>query len=262
MDTLVQVRLREGASAHLLIHVEVQARPDAAFLKRMYTYHCRLWDRYGRHDRQVIHVAVLTRSAAHAPTLAFRDAPLQAVAGSAGMAFAVLHLLAWRERRDELLGMARHNPFAVVVLAEIDSAAAGGPETRLARKTRLLCLLYEYTYGDADVNRLFTFIDGVLTLPRVQARRFNETVDAIEKEYDVAYVTSVERIGIEKGLAQGRGEGRHEGLRQALSSLLERRFGPLPTHARERVQTASVDTLQIWLLRVLDAAKLDDVFED
>ncbi|WP_246129596.1 DUF4351 domain-containing protein, partial [Verticiella sediminum] len=82
----------------------------------------------------------------------------------------------------------------------------------------------------------------------------------------VAYVTSVERIGIEKGLAQGRlegrGEGRHEGLRQALSSQLERRFGPLPTHARERVQTASVDTLQIWLLRVLDAARLDDVFED
>ncbi|GAA5235411.1 hypothetical protein GCM10025795_36760 [Verticiella sediminum] len=210
----------------------------------------------------MIHVAVLTRSAAHAPTLAFRDAPLQAVAGSAGMAFAVVHLLAWRERRDELLGMARHNPFAVVVLAEIDSAAAGGPETRLARKTRLLRLLYEYTYGEADVNRLFTFIDGVLTLPRVQARRFNETVDAIEKEYDVAYVTSVERIGIEKGLEQGRGEGRHEGLRQALSSLLERRFGPLPPAARERVQTASADTLQIWLLRVLDAARLDDVFED
>ncbi|GAA5236832.1 hypothetical protein GCM10025795_50970 [Verticiella sediminum] len=226
----------------------------------------------------MIHVAVLTRSAAHAPTLAFRDAPLRAVAGSAGMAFAVLHLLAWRERRDELLGMARHNPFAVVVLAEIDSAAAGGPETRLARKTRLLRLLYEYTYGETDVNRLFTFIDGVLTLPRVQARRFNETVDAIEKEYDVAYVTSVERIGIEKGLAQGlaqgrlegrqegrqegRGEGHHEGLRQALSSLLERRFGPLPPAARERVQTASADTLQIWLLRVLDAARLDDVFED
>ncbi|GAA5233453.1 hypothetical protein GCM10025795_17170 [Verticiella sediminum] len=209
----------------------------------------------------MIHVAVLTRSAAHAPRLAFRDAPLRAVAGSAGMAFAVLHLLAWRERRDELLGMARHNPFAVVVLTEIDSAAAGGPETRLARKTRLLRLLYEYTYGEADVNRLFTFIDGVLTLPRAQARRFNETVDAIEKEYDVAYVTSVERIGIEKGLEQGRGEGRHEGLRQALSSQLERRFGPLPPAARERVQTASVDTLQAWLLRVLDAARLDDVFE-
>ncbi|WP_170235297.1 DUF4351 domain-containing protein, partial [Verticiella sediminum] len=72
----------------------------------------------------------------------------------------------------------------------------------------------------------------------------------------------VERIGIEKGLEQGRGEGRHEGLRQALSSLLERRFGPLPPAARERVQTASADTLQIWLLRVLDAARLDDVFED
>ncbi|TSH94531.1 DUF4351 domain-containing protein, partial [Verticiella sediminum] len=86
----------------------------------------------------------------------------------------------------------------------------------------------------------------------------------------VAYVTSVERIGIEKGLAQGRLEGRQEGQRegrllgmqQILLSLLERRFGPLPQAARERVQTASVDTLQAWLLRVLDAAVLDDVFED
>ncbi|GAA5235568.1 hypothetical protein FOZ76_04340 [Verticiella sediminum] len=56
--------------------------------------------------------------------------------------------------------------------------------------------------------------------------------------------------------------GRHDGLRQALSSQLERRFGPLPTHARERVQAASPDTLQAGLLRVLDAAGLDDVFED
>ncbi|WP_170235643.1 hypothetical protein [Verticiella sediminum] len=51
-------------------------------------------------------------------------------------------------------------------------------------------------------------------------------------------------------------------MQQILLSLLERRFGPLPQAARERVQTASADTFQAWLLRVLDATVLDDVFED
>ncbi|TSH88428.1 DUF4351 domain-containing protein, partial [Verticiella sediminum] len=59
-----------------------------------------------------------------------------------------------------------------------------------------------------------------------------------------------------------RREGRLLGMQQILLSLLERRFGPLPQAARERVQTASADTFQAWLLRVLDATVLDDVFED
>jgi predicted transposase YdaD len=90
------------------------------------------------------------------------------------------------------------------------------------------------------------------------------------------YVTSVEQIGIEKGLLQGmqrglmqgRAEGRLEGEQSgiakgeayALRRLLQKRFGPLSEDVRARLQAASIDELELWLDRALDADSLAGVF--
>jgi hypothetical protein len=60
-------------------------------------------------------------------------------------------------------------------------------------------------------------------------------------------------------LQEGRQEGRQEGEAAFLTRLLERRFGPLPTWARDRIATADTDTLEEWGLRVLDGTTLDEV---
>ena len=64
------------------------------------------------------------------------------------------------------------------------------------------------------------------------------------------YVSSAERFGIEKGEAA------------LLRRLLTRRFGPLPEWVDERLSHAAIEDLETWGDRVLDAAKLTDVFED
>lgn len=69
------------------------------------------------------------------------------------------------------------------------------------------------------------------------------------------YVTSVERIGIEKG----RQEGRQEGEAAMLMRLLERRFGDLPDWARDRVRSADCAMLETWSVRLLEAASVEDV---
>jgi len=55
---------------------------------------------------------------------------------------------------------------------------------------------------------------------------------------------------------EGRAEGLAEGKGKSLMRLLERRFGPLPQDARERMATANLDQLD----RALDASNLDAVF--
>ena len=82
------------------------------------------------------------------------------------------------------------------------------------------------------------------------------------------YVTSVEQIGIEKGmqqgmlqgLMQGRLEGEQSGEAKALRRLLQKRFGPLSDDVLARLQTASIDELELWLDRALDADSLAGVF--
>ena len=66
------------------------------------------------------------------------------------------------------------------------------------------------------------------------------------------YITSVERMGIEKGLQQG------EVI--MLKRLLTRRFGPLPAWAEQRLEQASPPELEGWADRVLEAQRLEDVF--
>ena len=86
------------------------------------------------------------------------------------------------------------------------------------------------------------------------------------------YVTSVEQIGIEKGLLQGMQQGMQRGLMQgrlegeqsgeakALRRLLQKRFGPLSDDVLIRLQAASIDELELWLDRALDADSLAGVF--
>ncbi len=82
------------------------------------------------------------------------------------------------------------------------------------------------------------------------------------------YVTSVEQIGIEKGLLQGMQQGMQRGLMQgraegetyALRRLLQKRFGPLSEDVLARLQSASIDELELWLDRALDADSLAGVF--
>ncbi len=56
VDKLAQVRLRSGAEAWVFIHIEVQSQGERGFAGRMFLYHVRLRDRYGR---TVVSIAIL-----------------------------------------------------------------------------------------------------------------------------------------------------------------------------------------------------------
>jgi hypothetical protein len=74
-------------------------------------------------------------------------------------------------------------------------------------------------------------------------------IEQLEEEKHVNYITSVERIGMERG------------ERTLLLRQLQHRFGSLPTHYENDVANADNDTLLRWGELLLDAKKLDDIFK-
>ena len=63
---------------------------------------------------------------------------------------------------------------------------------------------------------------------------------------------------------EGRRQGLEEGIKQASRSTLLRqlrlRFGAAVSHAEAKVQSATLDQVQLWLDRAVLAATLDEVF--
>jgi predicted transposase YdaD len=69
---------------------------------------------------------------------------------------------------------------------------------------------------------------------------------------------------LEEGRQEGREEGLQEGVQKGEATLLrrqlERRFGPLPDWAADRLRAAEMGLLEEWGLQLLEAGSLEDVF--
>lgn len=65
----------------------------------------------------------------------------------------------------------------------------------------------------------------------------------------------------EKGAAKGREAGRADEAARFVIHLLERRFGPLPEWARDRVRAMTAEMLENAVDRVLEAETLDEALE-
>ena len=104
---------------------------------------------------------------------------------------------------------------------------------------------------------LFSVVDWLLQLPEWLNSQVLQELETIEESKKVRYVTSVERIGMAKGIAEGRLEGESRLLRR----LLERRFGVLPEWASEQLISASEEQLEAWGEALLTAPTLEAFFK-
>jgi len=103
---------------------------------------------------------------------------------------------------------------------------------------------------------LFKVIDWLMTLPVWLETQIWQAIETIEEHKSMKYITSVERIGIAKGIKQGIAKGESKLLKR----LLERRFGALPAWATEKLSNATEPALDAWGEAVLTAPTLEAVF--
>jgi hypothetical protein len=66
----------------------------------------------------------------------------------------------------------------------------------------------------------------------------------------------------EQWIAEGEAKGRVEGIRLTLLRFLTSKFGELPEHVRQRVQTAPEDALSRWTERVFNSDSLESALVD
>jgi hypothetical protein len=200
-DKLVKVWLASGMEAWLLIHVEVQGRPEKSSARRMYQYNYRIFDRYGR---EVISLAVLTdRKTPYCGSSEVRRWGFEQ-----SFRFPVVNLNSFRREMGRLLK--DRNPFSPVVLALLKEQEARGPSDLARWKVRLVRLLFQRGYGRKDIMELLRSIDWILVLPPEKELKVGVKIERIERLYrekSMPYVTSWERLGIEKGLEQGLEQG-------------------------------------------------------
>jgi hypothetical protein len=225
VDLLVRVWRLDGEEQWVLIHIEVQGQYDVDFPSRMFEYHYRIRDVY---RRPVASFAVLADDNPNWKP----DRLVYSLWGcSVDFRFPIIKLtdLAKDAANLEQSG----NPFAVIILAHLESMqTAGKPEQRRVGKIRLIKSLYD-RWGRDDVRKLVRLIDWLVKLPRNLELRIREEVESFEKEKQMPFVTSFERLAKEEGEAIGeaRGEARGEvrgklmGLKEGIALALRLKFG-------------------------------------
>jgi predicted transposase/invertase (TIGR01784 family) len=133
---------------------------------------------------------------------------------------------------------ASQNPFAIVVMAHLKTKETRNDSVaRKEWKFKLTRLLYERGYERQDILNLFRFIDWILELPEDLKRSFRDDLEEYERENQMPYVTSIERMGIEQGIEQG-----EDRATQKIALNLLRKNIPLETIAE--VTGLTIEQLQ------------------
>jgi Domain of unknown function (DUF4351) len=262
VDKLVRVTRLSGREDWIYIHLEVQGHRQAEFAERMFVYNYRLYDRY---RRPIASMAVLADEAAGWHPGAFT---FEVLGCEHTLKFPSAKLLDYAGREAEL--HADENPFALVTLAHLlTQATRQDMDARYAAKWKLIQLLYRRGWDKQRIIGLFLVLDWMMRLPEHLKQALWQNIYVLEEKEKMRYVSSVEQIGIEKGMRLGRQQGVQQGMQQgmqqgealALQRLLSKRFGVLPANVAAQIAGASVEDIERWFDLAIEAKQLNDVFD-
>ncbi len=253
-DKLIKVHGKNGKQSLILCHLEIEGDPQRGNLpRRMMIYRYRISDVW---NLPVVSIAILIDNDPDWRTDYYREACFGTYQE---VRYLVIKILDYQKRWQELEAM--NNRFSMVILAQLVALKTQqDSEARLHAKTALTRQLYKKGYTKRDIIQLFTLIDWLITLPKEQEPIYNQTIKNIEEKQHMRYITTPERLGIEKGIKQGIEQGIQQGESNLLIRLLKRRFRFIPPTYLTRIQQASAETLLLWGERILDASTLEEVF--
>ncbi|BAY88885.1 MULTISPECIES: DUF4351 domain-containing protein [unclassified Tolypothrix] len=243
-DKLVKVWQIQGEEIWLLIHVEIQARPEENFAQRMFSYNLRIFDKFGK---PAISLAILCDAEPNwRPNQYNYNYPNTRL----NFEFGTVKLLDYQNRWAEL--EKSDNPFATVVMAHLKTQQTSKkPGDRKTWKFSLIRRLYEQGLQEKDIRNLYQFIDWVMILPKALEAEFWEEFKQFEQERTMSYVTTGERIGYERG--------QQEQAQSLVLRQVKKRVGELPPEIQERIQSLSLGQLEALGEALLDFTGLEDL---
>ena len=248
-DRLIRLYKITGQEIWFLVHIEIQAQAQSGFGKRMFVYNYRIFDLY---DHEVVSLAVLADNDPNWRPHSFSYGDFGSLTS---LEFPVVKIFDYGYDWSELEQST--NPFAVVVMAHLKAMETGQDhdlQERYRWKLELILRLYRAGISRDEVIDLFTFIDWVLRLPAGLEDTLWSRLQAEEEKRNMPYVTSVERIGIEKG----RQEGRQEGIQDFVCRLLKKKYSLTGEDVSAFVSGLTPEQLEVLGEIVLEA---ENVFQ-
>jgi len=203
-DRLFRVWKKSGDETWVMTHVEVQAQKETGFPERTFIYNFRIRDLY---KRTAVSLAVLADDNPNWYASVYLDKLWGCLTV---FRFPIVKILEYRAKWETL--EKSDNPFAVVVMAHLKTMETKDDgSTRKRWKTELTKNLYRRGFEKQDIINLYRFIDWIMVLPAELEDAYHQEIMEFEEEEKMRYVTTAERIGMEKGIKKGRIEGKLEG---------------------------------------------------
>jgi len=242
-DKLVRVWSLEDEPFHVMIHIEVQSDKDRDFPLRMYIYNYRIFD---KQYRPVTSLAILADENPSWRPAAYRS---EQWGCKINFEFPTVKLFDYSDKIDTLLE--KTNPFAIITAAHLKTKATkNNPQERYTWKWTITRALYEKGFSTKNILSLYRLVDWLMMLPDDLTKQFTQNLIAYEEERKMPYITSAERIGIEKGRHEGRDEGMLFDAREMLLEALDEKFSrDIPTDIHDQIKALNNRILLKRLLR-------------
>jgi hypothetical protein len=264
-DLLIKLWALSGEEYLLYTHVEIQGRKEPRFVERLFQYAYRIYDRFGSFP---VTLVVLTDTDPHFYPTSFEISSYGRYLRVDFQVAKLLYLI-----RETTALEHRGNPFAFVTKVHMKVKRRSGQvkeglkntELKYALKKELALQLYQAGFRPAYIRSLLLFLDWLLQLPReLEWKLMGEIADKTGGK-SMPYVTSWERMGIEKGIEKGKKEGeqigRLEDKQEVLIRLLKRKFG-LTADEHDSIQsTKDLDKLDSALDIILSANTKEEVLK-
>jgi len=259
VDKIMQVSLKSGEEKWILIHIEVQAKANEEFSKRMFRYFYRIYDYF---DRDIYAIALVTDKQK-------TPAPDQFNYSFYGTRIDYTYnCYRFQDHTVDKLEQS-NNPFAYAVIAgKYANQAKNNAEQRFAFKQKLMKqILKRFPLHDEQsriyLQGLFHFIEYLLQIPdNLQDKLENELFEFVEKEGFHMHaekrdelptsptLVNVIRKLIEKGVIEGvdyedgMKEGKEEATRNFGKALINENYSD-----KEIMKLTKLDLDEIEALR-------------
>ncbi|MCG5548900.1 hypothetical protein LRD17_09095 [Halorhodospira halochloris] len=97
----------------------------------------------------------------------------------------------------------------------------------------------------------------------IQEKDIRQALEQTRPDRAEELVMTVAEEWIKRGEKRGQKRGSHQTATKTLLRQIERKFGAEAKEAsRARVERAALGELEMWLDRILDAERIEDVFAD
>ena len=239
-DVVAQIHTREGQPELILVHIEVQLRPEPDFAQRMFQYYALLWLRY---RIPILPVAVYIRGGEDLKEEQYRVK----LFGREQLRFRYQTVALAQLDAEEYVD--KRNPVAAALAALMRRQDV---EDRLTLRALMLQHVAESKLDHAREFLLKNLIETYFKLAAEEKERFSRLL--LKSEY--REVREMELTWADEMIEKGRLAGKLETLKH----LLAKKFGPLPQETVSRLEALeSLDELDVYLDRVLTADSLEEM---